>query len=153
MSIESSSASLRLLRRQKLLENLSITLTSTSNYNSQAFFKQLAVTLKHLSNMKICSLRNIRYKEQTLQEILCLIQKAQTSLHFVLEIIEMPLNVLTHFAIIKERIKVQTKLSLIDQTIRPDHDLTFVEKIEMALRFGLNLPEISNVCFLDIYTI
>jgi len=148
MSIESSSASLRLLRRQKLLENLSITLTSTSNYNSQAFFKQLAVTLKHLSNMKICSLRNIRYKEQTLQEILCLIQKAQTSLHFVLEIIEMPLNVLTHFAIIKERIKVQTKLSLIDQTIRPDHDLTFVEKIEMALRFGLNLPEISNVMFL-----
>jgi len=148
MSIESSNASLKLLRRQKSLENLSITLTSTSNYNSQAFFKQLSLTLKHLTNIKSCSLKNIRYKEQTLNEIHCLVSGTQNSLNFVLEIIEMPVSVLTHLPELKDRIKLQCKLSLIEQNIRPDQDLTFVEKVEMALRFGLNLPEISNVMFL-----
>jgi len=148
MSIESSSVSLKLMRRQKSLTHITITLTSTSNYTSQSFFKQLASTLKRMPNIKVCSLRNIRYKEQTLQEILDLVHCTQTSLNFILEIIEMPLTVAPHFLTIKERIKLHTKLSLIDQNLRADQDFSFVERVEMALRFGLNLPEISNVMFL-----
>jgi len=148
MSIESSSISLKLMRRQKRLTHLAITLTSTSNYSSQNFFRQLALNIQHMPNIKVCSLRNIRYKEQTLQEIFDLVLGIQTSLNFILEIVEMPLSMTTHFLAIKERIKLHTKLSLIDQNLRADQDFSFVEKVETALRFGLNLPEISNVMFL-----
>jgi len=148
VNADSLQLSLRLIKTLGSLKNLIINFNSISNNAPKACFNKLAVILKHSRALQTCCLKNIKDKNQALEELENLVTNSRKTIHFIIELNDLPLSNISKLSHLKERITLGSRLTSIDQSLRPENDFSFVNQLDISLRFGFNIKDISNIAFL-----
>ena len=149
VSGDSSILTLKLIRSLKSIKVVTLNFNSLSNESPKMLFLKLARIIKRASVLQVCNLKNIKEKNQTLEEVINLVTNSRNTIHFVIELKDIPLSSINKLSHLKERISLCTRLTAIDQSPRPENDFSFVKKLDVSLRFGFNINEISNIVFLE----